>query len=74
MLLYISPLIEQMPNTGRPEAACVSCPKSLWFKNNELQCFCTAMHSVTYGRKEAPITSCDGREIALVEFQRALSG
>jgi hypothetical protein len=74
MSLYISPLIEQLPTAGRPEAACVNCPKSLRFKNNELQCFCTVMHLVTYGRKEAPITNCDGREIALAEFQRALSG
>lgn len=47
-----------------PEAACTSCPASVWYADEgaDLRCYCSMMHRVVWGRGLDPILFCDGRE------------
>lgn len=47
-----------------PEAACTSCPASVWYADREggLRCHCSMMHRVVWDGGMDPIIFCDGRE------------
>ena len=70
--LYFSPTLAKLEPEDRPKGspACESCPASLWYitAKGALTCYCTRMHSMTYGAREPIVTHCDGRELALMEL------
>lgn len=56
----------------KKETLCEYCPNSLWFMmQNELKCFCTSMHSISYSKEneEEPIISCDGQALGIMRLQ-----
>jgi hypothetical protein len=56
-----------------PSPACETCPASMWFNaNDQLKCFCTPMHLIVWDETVAPIMTCDGRELALLQLQQDL--
>ena len=66
---YISPTLAKLEAKHRPNPspACETCPASVWFTtSDQLKCYCTRMHLIVWDQNEAPILSCDGRELALL--------
>lgn len=53
-----------------PQTACASCPASQWFHQDNWQCFCTVMKSMTWQSKSSPIRACSAREAAIVNFEQ----
>ncbi len=76
---YDSPVLvhldERMgePVPGR-DVACTTCPVSLWYwrGNNELVCFCSALHQDTWDDRRGdalkPVRLCDARQQALARM------
>ena len=71
--LYVSPVLTELPDELLPDPtpACETCPAAMWFlSTEELKCFCSRMHVMTWapGGEPAPIMRCDGRELALIQL------
>ena len=59
-------IIDSTPTNQRPrpDVACADCMNSIWFlSEQDLSCFCKAMHAVTWGpmAMSAEILACGGR-------------
>ena len=76
-LVYVSPTTYQLVQLGRHEVLppsltiCELCPQSLWtlINNQELNCFCQAMHSLTYQHHQPQsVSQCDQQIRAIEEF------
>ena len=63
----IGPVLSTMNDGNRPDTACATCPKAMWYRTSaRFRAFCREMRVITWqdGEKE-PIQHCDGREAAL---------
>ena len=70
--LYLSPLIESLPQGERPaiSPSCETCPASIWYTTKKkLQCYCRVMHLITWDKDNHPILNCDGKLQALLEME-----
>lgn len=75
--LYISPTLKNLDPKHRPDPspACETCPASVWFSTNALlKCFCGRMHLIVWDGTEAPILTCDGRELAILALSQDENG
>lgn len=71
---YKSSVINQLSEEKLPkkETLCEYCPNSLWFiTQNELKCFCTSMHSISYSKEseDDPIIVCDGQVLGIMRLK-----
>ncbi|RDU61950.1 conjugal transfer protein TraH [Helicobacter sp. MIT 14-3879] len=71
---YKSSVINQLSEEKLPkkETLCEYCPSNLWFMTqNEIKCFCTSMHSISYSKEseEELIISCDGQVLGILRLQ-----
>lgn len=65
------------PLMGKTRAACVHCPSAMWMFHGvkgQLRAYCRQMHKMSYDENEEndPITTCDGREVAIAELREKL--
>lgn len=76
-LAYVSPVTLQLAQLNRHEilpqspTICELCPQSIWtlINNQELNCFCQAMHSLTYQHHQPQsVSQCDQQIRAIEEF------
>lgn len=51
-----------------PAAACASCPASLWYRDDQLRCFCNIIKMPTWPASTA-VMACDGRESAVAQWE-----
>ncbi len=63
----IGPALDAVDIGKRPETACATCPKAMWYRTaTRLRAFCRELRHISWhdGEQE-PILQCDGREAAL---------
>ena len=69
---YTPPAFSQH-DEAPPQIACASCPSAMWYHSGKWRCFCQQMKVATVGENIPKITVCDGREMALAQYRRALA-
>lgn len=52
-----------------PDAACTSCPASIWYQDDQPRCFCNIMKLQTWPPAPKAIVACDGRESAVARWE-----
>lgn len=63
----VGPTLDAVDTGKRPETACATCPKAMWYRTaKRLRAFCRELRHISWhdGEQE-PIIQCDGREAAL---------
>ena len=68
---YLSPLIAEMAIEHRPDTCCTSCPASVWYRDDEVRCFCSILKDTTYRLGAKKKSQCDGRTLALANLDKS---
>ena len=65
----IGPVISGTEPGERPDTACTTCPRAMWYRtNSQLRAFCREARFISWQNGDRnPIQTCDGREAALAD-------
>lgn len=53
--------------------ACGSCPTAVWYRSDQLKCFCNMLKMTIWVRGMSAVSICDGREAAIARYEQELS-
>jgi len=65
---WAGPTLQSASVLPTPLPLCADCPAAWWYKSaDQYECFCTKFRSVTFDKRNGPVTACDAQIEAIKE-------